>query len=388
VTVGYRAVRLGTGEAHLKLQLTDGAGTPFRGDVLQPRVGVKEFPEGVRDREEMRYADGVYISQEVCKNIAFVVVKAGDTIVGRIPVEVYPDRIAVRKVNLNPAAEPNPVLLAAADMLDRIRSARLMQARSFEEVATQQARDKQKALDFAQAAIESLAKESDALRADLTRLEERFKAEAPPGLFDPSETDLKALDAKTRELRAHATRLKEVIRLENDPAAIAAKKAIEGLLLDAKLAAQRADLDQAITKYEEALKAAASEPMAAAEIKKALDELRKLWETKGDAHIAARKFIYETWANLAQPADVQDALPAARRAFDTCKQVGDRIGLMKLYITGPQILERFAENVKRLADEAIDDEDRRKIGAFEKVRADLEKFLNDVGKEIGADAAK
>src|SRR5262249_50244007 len=37
ITVGYRCVRLGTAEGPLKLQLVDPAGTPFRGDVLQPR---------------------------------------------------------------------------------------------------------------------------------------------------------------------------------------------------------------------------------------------------------------------------------------------------------------------------------------------------------------
>jgi tetratricopeptide (TPR) repeat protein len=336
----------------------------------------------------MRFADGVYTSQETMKNIAFVLVKAGDTIVGRIPVEIYPDRVAVRKINLNPAAEPNPVLLAAADMYERIRSARVVQARSFEEVGNLQTKDKQKALEFAQVAVESLAKDFDALRADLTRLEARYKTEAPPGLFDPSETDLKALEGKTRELRQHITRLKEVIRIENDPAAIAARKQVEGLLLDAKTHASKADLDKAIEKYEEALKVAGADPAAKTEIERALEELKKLWEVKGDAHAAARKFIYETWPNLEKPADVQDALPAARRAFDACKVAGDRIGMMKMYITGPQVLERFAENLKQLADDAVDEEDRRKLGAYEKVRGDLEKLLNDVGKEIGADAAK
>lgn len=386
--VGYRAVRLGTGEGPLKLQLTDATGNPYRADTVQPRAGVNEFPDGTRDREEMRFADGVFTSQESFKNIAFVLVKAGESIVGRIPVEVYPDRVAVRKINLNPAAEPNPVLLAAADMMERIRSARVVQARSFEEVGNLQTKDKQKALDFAQAAVESLAKEGDALRADLTRLEERYKSEAPPGLFDPSETDLKALEGKTRELRQHVTRLKEVIRIENDPAAIAARKQIEGLLLDAKTHASKADLDKAIAKYEEALRVAGADPNAKTEIERALEELKKLWEVKGDAHAAARKFIYETWPNLEKPSDVQDALPAARRALEACKTAGDRIGMMKMYITGPQVLERFAETLKALADEAADEEDRRKLGAYEKVRGDLEKLLNDVGKEIGADAAK
>jgi hypothetical protein len=388
-SLGYRAIKLGAGEGKLKLQLTDTTGIPYRGDVLQPRVGVNDFPDATpRGREEMRYTDGVFVSQETFKNIAFVVVKSGETTVARIPTEIYPDQVAVRKVRLNPDAEPNPIVVAAADMLDRVRSARVMQARSFEEIATLQVKEKQKALDYAQAAYDSLTKEADTLRADLNRLRERHKSEAPAGIFDPAETDVKALEAKTRELREHVAKLKDVIRIENDPAAAANRKAIEGLLLEAKTHAQKADLDQAIAKYEEALKLTATEPGAKAEIEKALEDLRKIWETKGPEHVAARKYIYETWANLAQPQEVREALTPARRAFDTCKAAGDRISLMKMYLVGPQVLERFAENLQKLVDDAVDDEDRKKLAVYERTREDLEKLLNDVGKEIGADAAK
>jgi hypothetical protein len=386
---GYRAVKLGTGEGKLKLQITDANGNPYRNDILQPRVGVNDFPDATpRDREEMRYSDGVFTSQETLKNIGFVVVRAGDTVAARIPIEIYPERVAVRRVNMNPNSEPNPIVAAAADMLDRVRSLRVMQARSFEEIATLQNKERQKALDFGQAVYDSLTKEANALRADLNRLRERYKAEAPAGIFDPAETDVKALEAKTRELREHLAKLKDVIRIENDPTAAANRKAIEGLLLEAKLLAQKADLDQAIAKYEEALKLTATEPAAKVEIEKALEELRKLWEVKSPEHANARKYIYETWANLAQPQEVREALAPARRAFETCKSAGDRISLMKMYLVGPQVLERFAENLRTLVDEAVDDEDRKKLAAYERTREDLEKLLNDVGKEIGADAAK
>ncbi len=386
-SLGYRAVKLGTGEGVLKLRLTDPAGAPLRNDALQPRVGANDFPDTSRDREEMRFADGLFTSQESFKNIAFVLVRAGDTIVARIPIEIYPDQVAVRKVRLNPNSAPPPYVTAAADMLERIRSSRVVLARSFEEIGALQAKDRQKALEYAQLALDSLSKDAEALRADLDRLRKRYK-EAPAGQFEPSETDLKSLDDKTRELRTHISRLKEVIKVENDPATIAARKTIDALLLDAKLAVQNADIDKAIAKYEEALKAADKEPTAKAEIEKTLEGLKKIWTPKSDEHAAARKFIYEKWVNLEKPSDIQEAMPDARNAVKTCKAAGDRISLLKMYMSGAQVLERFAANIKQLADDAADDEDRKKLAGYERVRDELEKLMNEVGKEVGADAAK
>ena len=89
---------------------------------------MNDFPDQPRNREEMTFADGVFSSRETFKNIAFVVVKAGESPLARMPVEIYPDRVAVRKVNLNPASElaPSVVLLtyrsahvAADGVLDR-----------------------------------------------------------------------------------------------------------------------------------------------------------------------------------------------------------------------------------------------------------------------------
>lgn len=383
-TLGYRAVRLGTGEGLLKLQLTDASGSPHRSDAVQARVGVNDFPDAARDREEMKFSEGVFTSRETFKNIAFVVVKSGDLPLARIPIEIYPDRLAVRRVNLSPSSEPAPAVLAAADMLDRARSARVIQARAFEQIAMMQEKERQKALEFGQAALESLSKEEDALRADIARLRERYKADSPPGLFEQSDREVKALESKSRELRGHLTKLKEVIRIENDPGTAAARKKIEGLLVDAKGHVGNLDLDKAIANYEEAVKLAmASEPDAVPPIETALTELKKLWEVKSPEHAAARKFVYETWANLAQPVDVKNALPEARKAFQICKSATDVFSVRKMYLTGPQVLERYAENLKKMLDEAADDDERKALAAYEKTTEELNKLLNDLGKELG-----
>ena len=199
--LGYRCVKLGTGEGPLRLQLTDSTGRPLSSDAVQPRAGAQDFPDTTpRDREQMRYSSGVFTSIDSFKNVAFVMVRTGEVPVTHVPVEIYPDQIAVRRVNLSDKI-PSAVEAAAADLLERVRTARIIQVRAFDDLSSLQKRDKPKALQFGQDAYESLSKEADALRSDLARDKERYGMGSPGGLFDPCEVELRTLDAKTRELR-------------------------------------------------------------------------------------------------------------------------------------------------------------------------------------------
>jgi len=386
--LGYRCVKLGTGEGQLRLQLTDATGNPIRGDTVQPRAGTEEFPsaDNPRKREEMKFSSGVYTSAEPFKHIAFVMVRAGEVPIARIPVEIYPDQVAVRRVNLADKI-PSAVEAAASDLLERVRNARVIQARAFEDLSSLQKKDKPRALDYGNAAYESLSKEADVLRADLARMKERFTADA--GMFDPCEVELRTLDSKTQTLRTHLAKLKDVIKVENDPATAVARKGLEGLVLEAATAAKNLDYDQAIAKYEEALKNAGLSPADKENIEKLLDEMKKKWETKDSEHIAARKFVYETWAKLENPPDVKDAIPEARRAVAKLKAVGDKITLQKMYDVTPAMLQRYRTSLEKLVDEAEGDPDKLSaLEGYKKVNKDLEELMKDVVGEIGAEAGK
>jgi tetratricopeptide (TPR) repeat protein len=381
VTLGYRCVRLGTGEGPLRLQLTDAGGVVYRGDTLQPRAGADDFPDpgATREQEEMTFADGVFTAKVPFRNVAFVLVRAGDNPVARIPVEIYPDRVAVRTVSLTGKLE-SPVMTAAADLLDRVRNARVIQAKAFDEVAELQKKEKPKALEHGQAAYDALYKEAEALKADLARLKERYKEDAPPGLFVPAEEDVKALEGRTRELRGHLTKLRDVIKIENDPATAAARKLINGLALEAEALVKNGDYEQAIPKYEEILRQPGLDRVAKEQYSKALDQLKRDWgEPRDSDHAAARKFVYEVWPTLEKPADVQNALAEARRAVAKCKAVGDKVTLLKMHQTGPLVLERFAAALDKMQ---LDDEDKK---VFAKLVDDLQALLTEVGKELGAD---
>jgi len=386
--LGYRCVKLGTGEGQLRLQLTDATGNPFRGDTVQPRAGSEDFPslENPRKREEMKFSGGVYTSAEPFKHIAFVMVRAGEVPIARIPVEIFPEQVAVRRVNLADKI-PSAVEAAASDLLDRIRNARVIQARAFEDLSGLQKKDKPKALDYGNAAYDSLSKEADVLRADLARMKERFMADA--GMFDPCEVELRTLDAKTQSLRTHLVKLKDVIKVESDPATAAARKGLEGLILEAATAAKNLDYDQAIPKYEEALKNPGLSPADKESIEKQLEEMKKKWELKDADHGAARKFVYDVWAKLENPPDVKDAIPEARRAVAKLKAVGDKISLQKMYDVTPAMLQRYRAALEKLVDDAAGDADKiAELEGYKKVNKDLEELMKDVVSEIGAEAGK
>jgi hypothetical protein len=383
--LGYRCVRLGTGEGPLRLQLTDATGRPYPLDTLQPRAGAEDFPnETPREREEMKFSGGVFTSKVPFNHVAFVLVRAGEVPVARIPVEIYPDQVAIRRVNLSDKL-PTAVESAAADMLERIRTARVIQARAFDDLSVLQKKEKPKALQYGQDAYDSLSKEADVLRSDLARMKDRYASEAG-ALFEPSETELRTLDNKTRDLRAHLNKLKDVIKIENDPATAAGRKGLEELLLEAGTAAKNLDYDIAIAKYEEALKEALLTPNDKEEVEKLLEAMKRKWDIKDPA---ARKFVYEVWARLENPQEVKDAIPEAKRAVARCKEVGDKITLQKMYDTAPALLQRYKDALTRLVDAAGDDPDKlAPLAGFEKVNKDLKDLLEEVSREIGPEAGK
>jgi len=387
--LGYRCVKLGTGEGTLRLQLTDPTGAPFSVNTVQPRAGTLDFPDITpREREEMTFSGGLFTSKESFKNIAFVMVRSGEAPVARIPVEIYPDQIAVRRVNLSDKL-PSAVEAAAADLLERIRTARVIQVRAFDDLSVLQRKDRPKALEYGQTAFDSLSKEADILRSDLARAKERYAMEAPGGLFGPCEVELRTLDAKTRDLRAHLHKLRDVIKVDSDPATAAARKTLEGMLLDAGAAAKNLDYDQAISKYEEALRQDGLSNSDKDDIEKLVTELKKKWELKDADHGAARKFVYDVWAKLENPADIKDAIPEARKAVAKCKAVGDKITLQKMHDTAPGVVQRYSENLSKLVDAAEGDPDKiAALEVYKKVNKDLEELMKEVRNEIGAEAGK
>jgi hypothetical protein len=389
-TVGFRAVKLGTGEARLRLRLTDSAsGVPFRNDVVQPRAGALDYPDAARANEEMTFADGVFTSKEPFKHLAFVSVRSADALIARIPVAVFEGQVATQPVDPR-KAKISDGQAAALDMRERIRTARVMQFRCFEEIGTLQAKDKPKALEYGEAAFTSLNKEAVALRAELARVRDRYKADAPPPVLEEATSEIRSLEEQTKRLISYLGELREAVKRDNDPNVKAARRTIEQLVLDAGLLVEKFEFDRAITKYEEAGRAAASEPAVREEIDKRLADVRKIWGPAKDAeHTEARRFVFEVWPKLEMPSEVKEQLPAARKALEKCKAVADRGSLLKMHANAPGVSQRYEESLKALLAAAGDDPDKKtELEGYLKVTGELERLLADVGRAAAAEAPK
>ena len=95
-----------------------------------------------------------------------------------------------------------------------------------------------------------------------------------------------------------------------------------------KLAEARAEYDEALKHYAEAMKLAPGD----ASLKRKHAQLAKQWKVQDEAHAAARLFIYQTWpkADLLQPKAT--VFEDAKKALEACRKAGDMLGPQKLLL--------------------------------------------------------
>src|SRR5262249_25641595 len=105
------------------------------------------------------------------------------------------------------------------------------------------------------------------------------------------------------------------------------------------------------------------------QLPKHLERLKREWESKSPEHKAARAFIYEKWPKPKDPAQLKAELEQARKAFDVCRSVGDRLTPQKLILA-----------MKGHVDKLKKDEDALKIETDDGMR--LAKVISDVADEL------
>jgi tetratricopeptide (TPR) repeat protein len=381
--IGYRCIKLGTTEAPLRLQLTDPNGVPHKGAALQVYARADDFPDGTREAELTDGRDGLFISKEPFNNVAFVRVMLGSRRLSRIPVEILDERVEVRSIRLDPNAEQRDRLEAdRRALLSRITDGRLIQVRIFQEItAFEQAGKKQQALDRGNEAVKSLDVLAKDLEDDIARFRERAKdVPKADALADDADKQLQALRAKQDELRGHVEALKVAIVEDMDPAVQEKKRRVQDIVRKAELLVSQAEYDEALKTYEAALAEVQNEPAAKQRIEMAYNALKNAWAIKeGDAaHADARKFIYFVWARLGTLQDVRDQLPNARRAFEKCKSVGDRMSINKMQLASVEVAAKFGDELKKLIDSAMEEEERKTLEMYQKVNEDLQKLLKEM----------
>lgn len=383
-SLGYRCVKLGTTEAPLNLRLIDPNGAAQKTSAIQVYARPDAYPDGGREGDRTAVQEGSFVSKDKFSHVAFVRIMLGATPISRMPVEIMDENVTFRSIRLEPGAELRDRLESERrGIMNRITDNRLIQVRVFQDITEfEKTGKKQEALDRGQSIVKLIDSSSADLREDIDKLKARVAKDLPnaPHLALDCEQQLIVMNSKQDELRKHLEELKVAILEDSDPNVQEKKKKITAAVRKAELLVSQAEYDDALKAYEEAIALVADEPAAKERIEKAYQNLKMAWALKeGDvAHSEARNFIWNTWAKLMTLQEVRDQLPNARKAFEKCKMVGDRLGANKMHIAGVEVATRFADELKKLIDTATEDEDKKTLEMYQKVNEELQVLLKDV----------
>lgn len=383
-SLGFRCVKLGTTEAPLHLRLVEPNGAAHKTSAIQVYARTDAYPDGSRESDRTASVENTFVSKDRIAHVAFVRVTLGATPISRMPIEIMDEDVTVRTIRLEPGAELRDRLESdRRGIMNRITDGRLIQVRCFQDItAFEKTGKKQEALDRGQAILKVLDASVGDLREDIEKLRTRIAKDLPnaASLATDCDQQLLVLNSKQDELRQHLEALKVAIVQDNDPMVVEKKKKITDAIRRAELLASQAEYDDALKAYEDALLLVAAEPAIKERVEKAYQSLKQAWALKeGDAeHAEARNFIWTVWAKLAALQDVRDKLPDARKAFEKCKAVGDRLSVNKMHLAGVEVATRFADELKKLLDTATEEEDKKTLEVYQKVNEDLQKLLKDV----------
>ena len=140
----------------------------------------------------------------------------------------------------------------------------------------------------------------------------------------------------------------------------------------AKLLETEGELDKAIAIYEKA-----PAEFQTAELKKHLDELKKLWIPKSDAHKKAREYIYDTFPKLTTD-QLKEGVAEAKKALEVCKKAGDKFGPARLRKATLEHFKRLETEAEAL-NPAVNIDDEKPAKAIQELIPELRKIVEDVG---------
>jgi hypothetical protein len=318
----------------------------------------------------------------VFENLAFVSVVNGIASQPRIPVPIIDDRPILIPVQVGDdegtlfAMDRSTWEQNVADSL-RLQDSLLKELR---EILT--------ATDGRARAIAKARGELQRTRDDLTSLlsqRDELKQEAAKKklAFNPVSSDakLKALKDGQGILEKFLGDQDAIDREENDPK----KKELRNQIEQAKLFEKDLEIGKAIKIYENVIKAGFDTP----DVRKRVEDLRKLWEPHDQKHADARGFIYRIWPTL-DAAGLKAKLPDVKEAFEQCKRVRDTISARKLLNITEMHASKLEAELKKLQPRInIDDEKPFKlIEEVSKGLVELATSVNDFLAKVAASEEK
>jgi hypothetical protein len=368
----YRCVKMGTTQGPLRIQLVKKGSKPEKPVANQQiLVRKKSFKPDEKPEEGTTDSAGLFSTEQ--RNVsydyvAFVSCMVNKSIYRQFPVPIYDDRPTKCPVAISQDAKTQ-LSLDRMFWEQNMYETDLMQVKLFAELLKSDTETRKQTLEKAKNGLERLDTDLAQFEAKRQELLKR-QMDAAAGA-----ARLKGLREKREKLKTFVANQEEVIRAENDPN----RKDILELINQAQLLEEKAEFGKALEVYDKVLA-----KVAAAGIKdpkltdyaKHVEQLRKNWAVQGDAHEAARTFIYETWPSL-KPDDLQRGVGKAREALDVCRRAGDTLAPQKL---AKVALDHQGELNKKRSElnPEFSTDDVKAAQAIEAVLDDLAKLLDEV----------
>jgi hypothetical protein len=317
-------------------------------------------------------ADGVF------EDVAFVSVTGGmQGVLPQVPVAIVDDRPVIIPVTLT--GEAGGLLIARRAGWERkVADSYLVQVSLFQELqelqdqaAKPDAKPEARArmLDKARAGFDRVKRDSRHLQDEREALAQ--ETARTRGVFKPDREDqlLKVLQQGEASLQRFLGEQEQIDREENDPK----KKQLRTELQRARLLEeQEFEVGKAIEKYEKVLAAGLKDP----DLRKHVEELKAMWQTKDEKHKEARLFIYNVWPTLDNEG-VKEHLAEAVQAFAECRRVKDLISPRKLFKATEAHAVRMNKELEKLKP-AINIDDEKPAKLIESVAPGLKKLASDI----------
>lgn len=367
----FEAIKLGTEHGPVRLRVVGAGGAALPEIVVRLSATGLDKADAVREQSTARY--GRFKSSEQYDRLAFARLQTGDRLLAQVPIPVLSGDPLLVEVSADPGRE------TAISTEAEVRGLR---NRAYDELARCSADDEQvrrliverknkQALGVAIVGLRRLDEELIHLAGDVAAVH------AKPGVLTADRDDLDRFvrDLKTyqKALKAAKTNLEGALDAARSPEADRQREALRALLAQAESEAAAGDFDKAIATYEALLKQSGEWPDA----QKKLEELRRGWAIKSDAHKAARAFLYQTFARSATTEEIEKQLDGARRSFNTCKEVGDRLTPRKLYLTLVQAASIISTRDEELRKSDAEDI-AKQIEGIRRLRDRVRSLLNEV----------
>jgi hypothetical protein len=366
--LGYRCLKLGTGEGPLRLRLVNDQGLPHFN--LQVQSGKNGFEPGERlqdqgftDREGFRQA------RDKFAHVACITVLHGGNAVARIPVPILDEQLAVRTVNVNADTAPIGEVVFLRDRhirnLDEALQLQVDLGKTLQQLLAKA--DHKGALEEARRGKARLEADLKELKAD----HDGLAGSAVKAKLTAAQVNNLLADGGRRQILENSHQeLADFItgwskRIDGE----ARQKERDALVDRARLLRNReARYTEAIALYREALDKGKTELL-----QKELSDFEEAWAKRNPQ---AEKFFYEVWPNLNSTEKILAQLDEARKHFEECKKAGDKLTPRKLLLAGlaqTKLLEK--ERAKLSSDR---EDDRMPLERIKNVAEGLQKLHEDV----------